>query len=126
MHDDMEALERIVGTLFPKSNFTFGANELYFLATQRKSIIGFSHLRILGHGQRGVVAGLGVLPPYRKRGIGTLLLQAALAYFEEIGCMEIVLKVKPENLATEIYAKHGFAVRKAGPQSLLLCKAENS
>jgi ribosomal protein S18 acetylase RimI-like enzyme len=122
--EDRGALEKLVDALFPGSILAFGADEVYFLAEHGGRMVGFSRLKMSGH--RGVVAGLGVLAPYRKRGIGTLLLQATLAYCEQSGCTDVMLKVRPENLATEIYARHGFMVRRTDAEGLLLCRPQNS
>ena len=55
------------------------------------------------------VLGMGILPAYRHKGIGTKLVQAALKKAKAYGLYRIELEVFEDNLpAIELYAKLGF------------------
>jgi ribosomal protein S18 acetylase RimI-like enzyme len=63
------------------------------------------------------VLGMGVLPAYRHKGIGTRLLHAALKKAKAYGLYRVELEVFEDNLsAIELYKKVGFQVegRKVG------------
>lgn len=63
---------------------------------------------------RGYVNGLGVRPPWRKRGIATSLLQHALAEFQNRGYAAVELDMDSQNLtgALRLYKRAGMrAVR---------------
>jgi ribosomal protein S18 acetylase RimI-like enzyme len=51
-----------------------------------------------------------VLPPYRRRGVGTALLRAAIEWGQQHGCLQAQLSVMPHNPARRLYQKLGFTV----------------
>ncbi|MCH8568873.1 MAG: GNAT family N-acetyltransferase [Balneolales bacterium] len=52
---------------------------------------------------------LAVVPEYRGRGIGKLLLEAVEAKAEQMGCCKITLEVREDNRAQKLYREFGFA-----------------
>lgn len=59
----------------------------------------------------GGVLGMGLLPQYRGQGIGTRLIQAALAASGKAGLHRVELTVREQNTpAIRLYEKVGFAV----------------
>ncbi|NTU65178.1 MAG: GNAT family N-acetyltransferase [Chloroflexi bacterium] len=51
-----------------------------------------------------------VLPQYRRRGVGTALLRAALDWGQHHGCLRAQLSVLPHNPARQLYQALGFNV----------------
>jgi RimJ/RimL family protein N-acetyltransferase len=59
----------------------------------------------------GGVLGMGILDGYRGRGIGNMLMRAALARAKEFGLTRVELTVREDNLrAKALYEKVGFKV----------------
>ena len=52
-----------------------------------------------------------VLPRYRRRGVGTALLRAALEWGQQHGCRQAQLSVLPHNPARRLYQALGFNLR---------------
>lgn len=52
-----------------------------------------------------------VLPHYRRRGVGTALLCAAIEWGQQRGCRQAQLSVLPHNPARRVYQTLGFTVR---------------
>jgi ribosomal protein S18 acetylase RimI-like enzyme len=64
-------------------------------------------------GDRGWVSGVGVLPAWRRRGIGRRLVASVLARAREAGVRQVALEVIAQNnAAREIYVALGFAERR--------------
>jgi len=65
-------------------------------------------------GERGWVNYLGVLAPYRGRGIGSALLRRSFATFAGRGIMRVLVNVDSENAtgATALYERVGMRVAK--------------
>jgi ribosomal protein S18 acetylase RimI-like enzyme len=83
------------------------------------------------HAHCGVL-GMGLMPPYRRQGIGTRLMQGALAASRAFGLHRVELTVREDNTdAIELYKKIGFemegrqrrAIRVDGIYEDLLCMA---
>ncbi len=51
-----------------------------------------------------------VLPRYRRRGVGTALLRAAIDWGQHLGCQQAQLTVLPRNPARRLYRELGFTV----------------
>ncbi len=81
---------------------TFG-----WIAEQQERIAGFLILRqILDEAE---ILNLAVLPEFRRQGIGTALLQAALQDASARGAAQAYLEVRASNKpAMEFYKQHGF------------------
>ena len=98
---DAVALERILAL----------AGSFGYLAWQGDSPIGFILARDLG--DEAEILSLGVLPEWRRRGVGQALLEAVAAEAAPRGIAAIVLEVAIDNAAARrLYASCGFV--KAG------------
>ena len=51
-----------------------------------------------------------VVPRYRRRGVGTALLRAAIDWGQQYGCLQAQLSVLPHNPARRLYRTLGFIV----------------
>jgi ribosomal-protein-alanine N-acetyltransferase len=61
----------------------------------------------------GHVMNLAIDPPYRRRGLGTELLQAGLAYLKDLGARRVELEVRTQNReAIQLYRKFGFSIER--------------
>jgi ribosomal protein S18 acetylase RimI-like enzyme len=64
-------------------------------------------------GDRGWVSGVGVLPAWRRRGIGRLLMETLLERAREAGVRQVALEVIAENRAAgTLYAELGFVAQR--------------
>jgi len=78
-------------------------------------ITGFIVARRLG--EEAEVLNLAVRPEARKKGIGEILLQAALEEVRNMGVTRIYLEVRESNTqAKSFYQNHGFAVTGVRPK----------
>ncbi|MET1101813.1 MAG: ribosomal protein S18-alanine N-acetyltransferase [Pyrodictiaceae archaeon] len=82
---------RVVGYVMPRVEYGFG---------------------VIVHGliRRGHIISIAVLPEYRRRGIGTALMKAAMHALKEVyKCREVYLEVRVSNTpAIRMYEKLGF------------------
>ena len=61
----------------------------------------------------GAIQNLGITPPHRNRGLGTVLLFRALRGFWQAGLRRVYLEVTADNEgAVRLYRRHGFRVMK--------------
>ncbi|ADB16362.1 GCN5-related N-acetyltransferase [Pirellula staleyi DSM 6068] len=61
----------------------------------------------------GAVQNIGVTPTHRGKGIGSLLVRAALQGFAEAGCRRVFLEVTAQNTgAVRLYERLGFRITK--------------
>lgn len=90
--------------------------------------VGFTSLSVVPHGlltdsAAVVVDAVHVLAPYRKRGIGTELLRAAVQFADEVGAGDVVVNTPTRGRdANRFYARQGFAplvVRRSAPVAAL-------
>jgi len=120
---DLLAVHRIEQSSFPQP-WPFAAFEQYlgepgFLVAEDGSVLGYvigdivaNHGRPLGH-----VKDLAVHEERRGEGIGTLLLETALAVLESEGAKSVKLEVRAENeTAIELYQSQGFEHRRTVPE----------
>jgi ribosomal protein S18 acetylase RimI-like enzyme len=57
----------------------------------------------------GAIQNVGITPPHRGRGVGTALIQAALAGFQQVGLPRAYLEVTAQNeRAVRLYKRLGF------------------
>jgi [ribosomal protein S18]-alanine N-acetyltransferase len=78
-----------------------------YLAWRAESPVGFILARDLA-GEVEILS-VGVLPPWRRRGVGRALMDAVVAKAERDGLGSIVLEVASENAAARrLYAAFGF------------------
>ncbi len=99
-----------------ESLFLYPENH-YFVAEQGQEIpliVGFAG--ILTAIDTADVMNIGVLPEYRKQGIGALLLQNLEEKAKFYNCTQMMLEVRESNMpAVHLYQKHGYiqiAIRK--------------
>jgi mycothiol synthase len=85
---------------------------LWWIAWADDGIAGFALNGM--EGQLGVVETLGVLPPWRRHGLGMALLRRSFARFRERGIPSVILYVDSENAtgATRLYERAGMAVER--------------
>lgn len=77
--------------------------------------IGWGYLKP-GLVRKGHIVSLAVLENYRRKGIGTALMQAALKGLKEYGAKEVYLEVRVSNTpAIRLYEKLGFTVKRTIP-----------
>ncbi len=92
--------------------------EAFFVAEVGNTIVGYVMPRVeyglgvvvQGIVKRGHIISIAVLPGYRRRGIGRLLMEHAMKALREIyGCREVYLEVRVSNTpAIRLYEKLGF------------------
>lgn len=93
------------------------------IATDRESVVGWCAIGPKpkpGFTHTGVL-GIGLLSDYRQRGIGSRLLEAALAKAHQRGLTRIELEVFSSNApAIAFYEKHGFKLEGCKAKARLL------
>jgi ribosomal protein S18 acetylase RimI-like enzyme len=109
--------------LFPHSYVEYREGDAFFVAKSKGKIVGFAHA---GEGMKGfVVRGIGVEPGLRGSGVGSMLLDAVLAYCKGKKAGKVVLAVDEENIAAaRVYAKRGFVFSKRKGSAVLLSADE--
>jgi len=76
---------------------------------------GWGHTKY-GLTKKGHIVSIAVLEGYRRRGIGTALMEAALRGLKEYGAKEVYLEVRVSNIpAIRLYEKLGFTIKKTIP-----------
>ncbi len=104
--------------------------EAFFVAEVGDKIVGYVMTRVeYGPGytvpgimvKRGHIISIAVLPEYRRRGIGTALMKAAMDALRKVyGCREVYLEVRVSNMpAIKLYEKLGFRKVKVIPMYYL-------
>lgn len=78
------------------------------VATDAEGLVGF-HWTKRHDATTGEVYVIGVDPRASGRGIGTLLLDAGLAYLAAVGATRVILYVESDNPAVRLYERTGFA-----------------
>ena len=86
-----------------------------FVADDHGDVIGYAYAALEGYdymalrGPAGVLHDVIVDPEYRGRGVGRLLLDAALAYLKSRGAPRVVLSTAEQNEpAQRLFASAGF------------------
>ncbi len=83
-------------------------NTLFLVALEDEELIAFL-TGIVESPQGGRLLMIAVLPRYRRRGIGTFLLDRYLEVCNSRGTKIVNLEVRPSNrMAIKFYIKHGF------------------
>ena len=116
---------QVIKKIFPHANLGFSPSNYYFYAKVKKGIVGFAHV-IGKEGGTFILQGIGVLPEFRGRGIGSRLADAAIKFCEKKGALKIFLQVQCTNPAILIYLKKGFYVKKISSDSYTLERREPS
>ena len=84
-------------------------DNLFFVAEENKQIIGTIMAGFDGH--RGWIYSLAVLPKYRRKGIGTSLVNKALNALINLGCIKVNLQIYSDNQSiVDFYKKIGFSI----------------
>ncbi len=84
----------------------------YFVAELDGKIAGFVDVKLGARQAR--IGGIAVNPMHEKQGIGSALLERAVAFARENGKSSLSLLVKESNVkAVEFYTHHGFALKGA-------------
>ncbi len=80
-----------------------------------RSVVAYDRSELVGmallsrRGDRGWVSGVGVLPAWRRRGIGRLLVVTVLGGAREVGVRQVALEVLAQNAAARaLYTQLGF------------------
>lgn len=82
-------------------------DNLYFVAQMKEQIVGFVGLMCVI--DEGDITNITVLPQFRKKHIGNLLIDSAITAAIEKGIVKIHLEVRKSNVAAiSLYKKKGF------------------
>jgi RimJ/RimL family protein N-acetyltransferase len=82
-------------------------NSATFMAEAGGTLVGWVWVGLDGYGR--VDLGMGVADGWRGRGVGSLLMDAAVAWAKDQGAHKIQLEVWPHNIgARRLYEKFGF------------------
>jgi len=82
---------------------------LFFVACENKKIIGTIMAGYGGH--RGWIYSLAVSQKYRRKGIGTKLVNKALNELINLGCIKVNLQIYGDNqFVVDFYKKVGFSI----------------
>lgn len=117
---DMPAVEVLTELLFPDADVKRKEDDAYLVAEKKDAIVGFCHFRI--REKTCYVLGLGVLPDFRKHGIGSMLMAETLRIADREGILTTMLKVRALNTAANLYARFGFFEKRSGAVLLLVRK----
>lgn len=80
---------------------------VFFVAVDNEKAVGYIGFHTVL--DEGYIANIAVLPSYRRKGIGALLLNTAVEYCKENGISFLSLEVrKSNNSAISLYRKFGF------------------
>lgn len=83
--------------------------ECFLVADEGGEIRGYLDMTVEAWHQTGWINNLVVAKEYRRRGIGTALMKAALRWAEERNLRTIILETQTKNYpAISFYQKHGF------------------
>ena len=109
-------------------NFSKMEDDYCLVAIVDQQIVGAVWIRILAD----VIKGYGnidnqtpefaisLFKPYRRKGIGTLLMQKMIAYMKEKGYIRGSLSVDKDNYAVKMYQSVGFEIIKENKSDLLM------
>jgi N-acetylglutamate synthase-like GNAT family acetyltransferase len=121
MHSDMDDAKGFMRKMFPRAMVSVSDDDVVILAEYNRKIVGFAH--VIDDGDRLILQGLGVDDDVRGKGVGTLLLQHILNTIDED--IPVMLKVKALNPAVDLYARHGFFVKRSNDHTLTLVRKPN-
>lgn len=79
----------------------------YIVAKTKDKIIGFAGLWIIV--DEGHITNIAVHPDYRKKGVGSALVDSLIEHSKKWGCSALTLEVRASNIpAQNLYSKYGF------------------
>jgi len=116
---EMDLAKQFIRTIFPRAMVQITEDDTILLAEEGEKPVGFAH--IIDDGERIILQGIGVEKSMRGQGVGTLLIEHTLEMLSEIE-RPIFLKVKVMNPAIDLYARHGFFIKKFGTTHVLVKK----
>lgn len=97
-----------------KRNTIYGA----FMNGQLVGSVGFFKQECLKESHRGLLFGMGVLPEYQRRGIGSELMSILLRHAQN-EVLQLTLSVENTNQkALRLYQRYGFTIYGTEPRSL--------
>ena len=83
-------------------------DNLFFVAEENNQIVGTIMVGFDGH--RGWIYSLAVLPKFRCKGIGQLLVEKAVDELKKLGCLKVNLQIENDNSnVVSFYEKIGFS-----------------
>lgn len=83
-----------------------------------RQLIGYSHIDLTP--DLAWIARVAVVPSYRNRGIGNMIMEAMLKYCRKVNRTTIILYVQQDNpAAVHLYEKHGFQVSEESFQYII-------
>lgn len=112
---DAEAMGELDKLCFPspwskaafEEEFSENPFSFYVVAEHENEMLAYGGLWEIG--EEGHITNFAVHPDYRKRGIGTILLEELLKLTKERGITSYTLEVRPSNKeALDLYKKFGF------------------
>lgn len=110
--EEVVAVLTLARKIFPESFPHLTANSSFFIAVENNRLIGFSHFSETP--KHFILRGIGVIPSFRNKGIGSMILRKTIRYAHRKG-KPIFLKMKPLNYpALRLYHRHGFTLKKFG------------
>ena len=84
-------------------------DDLIFVAVDEEEIVGACMAGYDGH--RGWLYAVAVLNEYRRKGIGTRLVNCAMETLKKLGCIKVNLQIRSTNIeVTSFYKSLGFLV----------------
>lgn len=118
-HSELDRTQEFVRSLFPRSAVRIGGSDTVLLAEKRGRPVGFVH--IVNGRDRLLFQGIGVVKAMRGKGVGTLLMEKALA-MPGTSYKPVYLKVKAMNRVLNLYSSHGFFLKRFGRAHVLVKK----
>ncbi len=115
--DDWEKFHEMDSAIFPdeplsKNSFLSGLagyKALTVIAIHKESKDFLGYYRIGVYGKEGHVYRIGVHPNFRRKKLGSVLLERSMTQLEKAGCTEYFLYVRADNEpAVKLYEKYGF------------------
>lgn len=115
--NDFVEIHKLLLGIFHDATANIGESDGFFVAKERKEILGFAHFS--EDGNRIILKGLGVAEGCRKTGVGGALLDKLIAHAKK-GRKSVYLKTTTRNPALRLYCKKGFCFRQLKGETLTL------
>lgn len=114
--NDVEYLYKMNHKIYGDNSYPYFVLRQYFdcfgslikLAKEKDKFIGFAINGMNNNKKIGWILSVGVDKDYRKKGIGTRLLEESIEDFKKKGISKIKLTVSPNNDAIKLYKKNSF------------------
>jgi len=117
---EFDSVKKFIRSIFPDAIIQLEDEDTVLVAEHEGKKVGFAH--IIEEDDKVLLQGVGVEPSFRSHGVGTLLIERALDLLQDIQ-KPVYLKVKALNPVMELYARHGFSLKKFGDTHVLVKKA---